>query len=352
MRKILTFLLCLAFCACQGVALAAVSTTDIKTVSKTVRKVSVSYPSLVTGSSAVVSKVNSAIGKTTDNLVAEAATLGGGTINYEVHKMDATLISMTMTMTPKQGVEETVGLTFDRATGEKRPLSFYYSDDELIRRSADGLKYLYDINPKKGTAKPDEYYVDEDNNVIGIYHAGAVLDKTEGEIEINLSVADPVVVETPVTPPPSYTGDGIKGTITGTEVRMRDAAGLDSNILGYFEKGEVVKVNSNSVVNGRKWFNVTRTDGATGWIAADYCSVEGESTVPVAATTAKKGRIVGTDVRMRSDPNLNGDVLEYFANGEEVTILDAASGSDMDWTKVRRSNGEEGWVASAYCKEI
>ena len=31
--------------------------------------------------------------------------------------------------------------------------------------------------------------MDRDGSLIGVYHAGAVLDKSEGEIEINLSAA-------------------------------------------------------------------------------------------------------------------------------------------------------------------
>lgn len=61
---------------------------------------------------------------------------------------------------------------------------------------------------------------------------------------------------------------------------------------------------------------------------------------------------MGTEVRMRSEPNLNADVLDYFTQGEVVTILDAATGSELTWTKVRRANGTVGWVSSAYCKEV
>ena len=55
---------------------------------------------------------------------------------------------------------------------------------------------------------------------------------------------------------------------------------------------------------------------------------------------------------MRGDPSENGDVLDYFEKDEVVIILDAQEGGGINWTKVRRDNGEIGWVASDYCEEI
>lgn len=324
---------------------------DVKTITRSEKKVSVECPQVVTGNKAANAKINAALSKKVAAYTSEATTLGGGTVHYDLHKCDNSLVSITIVMTPKTGVEESTGMTFERATGNERPISYYYKDEELLNRAADGLKYLYDVDAAKVKTAPDTYYVDSDNNIIGIYHAGAILDKSEGEIEVNLSAADPVIVKESPTPPPAYTGSGNKGTITGTEVRMRNGAGTNTSILGYFEKGEVVEVLKSDVVNGMKWYNVKRTNGVSGWVASDYCSLEENANVPVAAPAeTKTGRIVGTEVRMRSDPSLNADVLEYFNNSEEVTILDASS-TDLNWIKVKRANGQIGWVAADYCKE-
>ena len=358
MRKMFLLLFCLVLLVSHSVVWASGNVDDVRTICKTEKKVSVEYPFVITGSKSVNEKINSEIGRTVDALVGEANTLGGGKVHYDLHRVDPGLISMSIIMTPQQGVEETMGLTFDRTSGEKRPLSYYYDKDELLKRAADGLKFLYDIDPAKGAVAPDTYYVDEDNNVIGIYHAGAVMDKSEGEIETDLTAAvtvaaEPVVTTEPAKQAPVYTGAGNKGTITGTEVRIRAGAGTDFAILGYFAKGEVVQVIKSDVVKGTKWYNVTRADGTSGWVAGDYCGLDNKTkaAVEAAAPVEKKGKIVGTDVRMRSEPNLNADVLDYFMNGEIVTILDAATGSDLTWTKVKRANGDVGWVSSAYCQE-
>ncbi len=143
------------------------------------------------------------------------------------------------------------------------------------------------------------------------------------------------------------------GTIIGTEVRMRKGAGTDTEILGYFEDGEKVEVLKSNVNEGRKWYEVSRKDGSLGWVAGEYCRVPEGSLIPSEARLQdRKGKITGTEVRMRSDPSQNGDVLDYFAKGEIVTILDAADGGGLHWTKVERENGDIGWVASDYCQEL
>lgn len=382
MRKIFSLLCCLLLLGAQGLVWAADNVSDVRTIEKTEKKVIVEYPFVIRGSKSINEKINSEIGKTVDSLVGEANTLGGGKVHYDLHKVVPELISMSIIMTPKQGVEETVGLTFDRNTGDKRSLSYYYNKEELLRRSADGLKYLYNVSPAKANVAPDTYYVDDDSNVIGIYHAGAVLDKSEGEIEVDLSAAAPaapavttlpVVDNTPVTNsvPAAATSsapDSIpatdsaaannvteetmgQGTITGTEVRMRSGAGTTSAILGYFTKGEVVEVLKSDLVNGAKWYNVRRNDGTSGWVSADYCGLNGDTGAEVETTVEKTGKIVGTEVRMRSEPSLDAAVMAYFDNGEVVTILDTATGSALNWTKVKRSGGAIGWVSSAYCQE-
>ena len=369
MRKIFSLLCCLVLLGAQSMVWAADNVSDVRTIGKTEKKVIVEYPFIIKGSKSVNEKINSEIGKTVDSLVGEANTLCGGKVHYDMHRAAPELISMSIIMTPKQGVEETVGLTFDRTTGDKRPLSYYYNKDELLRRASDGLRYLYDVAPAKANVAPDTYYVDDDSNVIGIYHAGAVLDKSEGEIEVDLSAAatvTPVAASIPVdtapladaTPVPDTTSANAvatetigQGTITGTEVRMRDGAGTASAILGYFTKGEVVQVLKSDMVNGSKWYNVRRTDGTSGWVAADYCGYGSDAKSDTEVSADKQGKIVGTDVRMRSEPSLDAEVMAYFTNGETVTILDTATGSALTWTKVKRSGGTIGWVSSTYCQE-
>lgn len=60
------------------------------------------------------------------------------------------------------------------------------------------------------------------------------------------------------------------GVITGTDVRMRAGAGTNTNIVGYFDRGE--KVSVLSIQEG--WYKVKRSDGGVGWVSADFCTIQ------------------------------------------------------------------------------
>ena len=57
------------------------------------------------------------------------------------------------------------------------------------------------------------------------------------------------------------------GIITGTEVRIRSGAGTNTDILGYFEKGEQVTI----LEVQEKWSKVQRSNGQIGWVSNDFC---------------------------------------------------------------------------------
>ena len=469
----------------------------VKTVTRSEHKVEVECPQVVGGNAAATEKINSALSSQAASYVSEASTLGGGKVHYDVHKADDKVISLTLVMTPNTGVEETQGMTFDRKTGDQKPLSFYYGKTELAQRAENGLRYLYDVDEEKLQILPDTYYVDKDGSIIGLYHAGTVLDRGEGEIEINLSAADvedstsvysseeiednttantaeedteqeakekvkekaakdkeeaqakikamrerakkaeeekaawnkaqaekeaaekaaaekaamkervaeykarekarreaeakreaeeqaalkkaqeearkaaeakarqeaeareaaeaerqakeaALAAEQAEKAKAEESGQWVDGVITGTEVRIRNSAGTDTNVLGYFEKGETVKVMGSDVANGRKWYRVQRADGSRGWVAADYCRV-GEGAGAGDEGNARTGTITGTDVRVRGSASLSGDILDYYQEGETVSILNEVTADGMRWFKVTRSNGETGWVAAQYC---
>lgn len=61
-----------------------------------------------------------------------------------------------------------------------------------------------------------------------------------------------------------------KAHITGTEVRMRDGAGTNNAILGYFDKGESVDVLE--IQTG--WMKVRRSNGSEGWVSDKFCVLD------------------------------------------------------------------------------
>ena len=136
------------------------------------------------------------------------------------------------------------------------------------------------------------------------------------------------------------------GVITGTEVRMRDGAGLDSGVIGVFSQGESVQVLGSTRADGMRWYKVSRSDGSTGYVAADYCSLGSGD-----GSAGASGTITGTEVRMRASYSTDSDVLGYFENGETVTILDDVTSAGQRWLQVRRSDGSVGWVSADFCAQ-
>lgn len=61
-----------------------------------------------------------------------------------------------------------------------------------------------------------------------------------------------------------------KGIITGTEVRIRSGAGTESEILGYFNKGETVDI----LDTASGWIKVKRSNGTVGWVSSQFCSIK------------------------------------------------------------------------------
>lgn len=74
-----------------------------------------------------------------------------------------------------------------------------------------------------------------------------------------------------------------------------------------------------------------------------------KKTAPAPKAPAKQqvryGRITGEDVRMRDMATTSSRILDYFDKGEEVTVLSSKNG----WYRVKRKNGQQGWVSSQFC---
>ncbi|MEG2516436.1 MAG: SH3 domain-containing protein [Acidaminococcaceae bacterium] len=141
-----------------------------------------------------------------------------------------------------------------------------------------------------------------------------------------------------------------QGVVKGLEVRLRVAPGTKTVVSGYFNNGETVTKKAEVVAEGMTWYQVTRTSGETGWMAAEYFLPTTTATkTTVAATEPQAATIQGTEVRLRSEPSTNSDILDYFTAGESVEILARQNVGEVEWCQVRRANGSEGWVAAAYC---
>lgn len=152
-----------------------------------------------------------------------------------------------------------------------------------------------------------------------------------------------------LSPANKVSGSFGTGTISGNDVRMRSGAGTASSIVGTYDKGTQMKITG---AQGG-WYAVSYS-GKTGYVSSDYMSLsvstQGESTPSKPTETAPttggyKGSIIGTSVRMRSQPNTNSSTLGYYSNGVVMTVYGSVDG----WYKVGY-NDKVGYVSASYIR--
>lgn len=65
-------------------------------------------------------------------------------------------------------------------------------------------------------------------------------------------------------------------------------------------------------------------------------------------TDKSYGKITGTDVRLRAGAGTNTDIVDYFDEGEKVEI----TGRKDNWYRVKRDNGQTGYVSVQFCRRL
>lgn len=350
------FLACLAIylifvTGTQNVAADDMGSGNIRKVTRNEELFDVEYPMVYGLASETAQElINEDIDKYVQQFYKTVEGAGSkGRLRYYIYKNANNTLSMTLKMensvTDKKKSVTTYGLNYNLATGKNIDLSNYYNREAVFNRAQNGLQYLYKIEKDKTLLYPDDYYIDIDDNIIAIYHAGSIADKTLGEIEVDLTAADETRVKE--IPTAVVSENLIEGRIDGTEVRVREQAGLNTKIIGILQDGELVRLGSQQMADGLSWSYVVRKNNDAGWVATQFCKILSEG---VTVKNTDKGIITGEDVRMRSEPNVNADVLDWFVKGESVELLDKVNANDRDWCKVKRSNGNIGWVAAEYCQ--
>ena len=350
--KVLCCSLLIAICTGYIVTASAAEVISVRTVTRSEGLYDVQYP-MVYGleNEAAQELINADINSYVQKFYEEIEESGRkGKVRFHIYKNAGSTLSMTLIAAKdavdSKNVAKTYGLNYNTQTGRTIDLKKYYADEALLNRAQDGLKYVYKIDAQKELLHPNTYYIDKDENIIVIYHAGVVADKSVGEIEVNVTAADEAKAE---EAPTLFNGNNLpEGIITGSEVRLRKLPGLEAQITGYLVKDESVRIAEQKSNDAIEWYRIVRTKGETGWVAAQYCrKVKGEVN---ADKIAERAVIAGEEVRLRSEPSTNADILNWFEKGEVVQVEARSNAGGQEWCKVKRSNGDTGWVAADYCQ--
>ncbi len=125
-----------------------------------------------------------------------------------------------------------------------------------------------------------------------------------------------------------------QGTIKvdASVVNVRTGPGLSYDIMTQVTGGEKVTMLSEE----NEWYKVRLSNDQIGWIASWLI----ENT-EVSAATNKIGVVTGEEVNIRSESNINADILGKVTNGTELTVLFQQEG----WTQVQYY-GQVAWISS------
>lgn len=125
------------------------------------------------------------------------------------------------------------------------------------------------------------------------------------------------------------------GTVT-TDLNIRKEPNKDSEDIGDYKKGD--KVTITEVKDG--W---GKTD--KGWVSMKYVNMGtgGNTTYKVGKATVN----VNTNLNIRKEAKADSESLGYYVNGDVVNILEVAN---TYWGKVEYKTGEYGWISLQYVK--
>ncbi len=130
---------------------------------------------------------------------------------------------------------------------------------------------------------------------------------------------------------------GQVATITTDGLNIRSEPSTQSEVLGTLSDGQQVDV---LAIRG-DWLNISY-NGTVGWVHSDYATIGSSSSGGHGGNTPKTGATIKVSgLNVRSEPSLNGKVLEQLPKGTNVTIISEKN----NWCEIEYGNGETGWIA-------
>ena len=134
---------------------------------------------------------------------------------------------------------------------------------------------------------------------------------------------------------PTATVFAASQAVTTDALNLREGPGTQYKSLTVLAKGTTLTVVDTQTAG---WIKVKTSDGKEGYCSSDYLNI---STVTSSSETA----VAKEGVRLRTGPGTNYDTITVIYSGSVVSVLDK---SNSEWTKVKTSDGKEGYCSSQY----
>lgn len=139
-------------------------------------------------------------------------------------------------------------------------------------------------------------------------------------------------------------------TVVDGPLNMRDAAGLDADVVNLLDTGVTATVNGGPIsVDDYDWYEIVLDDESTGWIASDFVALV-EEEVP----TGSDGQfsigdavvVAVEDLNFRDGPGTDFEVLDTLDTGSLFLVEDGpVTANGYTWYQVFNYYYGTGWIA-------
>ncbi len=113
------------------------------------------------------------------------------------------------------------------------------------------------------------------------------------------------------------------GTVTGTDINVRSSASSDSSKVGTVTSGDTLEVGETETdASGATWYQVTLSDGTTGYVRGDFLTVDDTET----ETTDEEG----ADAADAADTTTDAEASDTEGDGTDEAAAEAAAAAEED----------------------
>ncbi len=130
--------------------------------------------------------------------------------------------------------------------------------------------------------------------------------------------------------------DTVKGTITGSNVNVRETASTSATAVATLSTNDLVDVIAETTgADDMKWYKITTESGVTGYVRSDFIK-KATVTVDVTQTDSKTAYIAGSSANIRQDASTSSGRVANAMGGSKVTIIGEATGADgYKWYQIQ-----------------
>jgi len=136
-------------------------------------------------------------------------------------------------------------------------------------------------------------------------------------------------------------------------LNLRGGASTGAEVLETLDEGTTATVVSGpSAAGDYQWYEITVTDGETGWSAGEFLALADSDPGTPVEVDFPIGSFVfvnSEQLNLRADASIDAEILDTLSDGDIATVLDGPVAADgYSWFQVSAGEGEdtqEGWVA-------